>query len=164
MSIRRPLISYYPLAVNLKDRLVVIIGGGKVAQRKIKKLLEAKAQIKVVSPDITPSLKRLVYKRKITWISRFVQSCDLHSATLVIAATSNAVINKSVSRWARSQGIWVNVVDNPGLSDFISPALFRKRKAIIAVYTDGQDPVLSRDLKNFLKESWNGFLSYRHRL
>ncbi len=164
MSIKRTLISYYPLAVNLKNKLVVIVGGGEVAERKIRKLLEAKAQIKVVSPDITPSLKRLVSKNKITWVSRVVRRSDLHSAVLVIAATFNAVVNKSVSKWAHSQGIWVNVVDNPGLSDFISPALFRKGKAVISVYTDGQDPVLSRDLKNFLKEKWNDFLSYRRRL
>ncbi len=160
MSTIRPLISYYPLALNLKGKPVVVVGAGKVAQRKIEKLLQAKARVKVFSPDITPALKRLVSLRKITWIPRSVQSRDLHSAVLVIAATSDAVVNKSVSRWARNRGICVNVVDNPALSDFISPAFFRKKKAIIDVYTDGQAPVLSRDLKNFIKENWDGFLSY----
>ena len=58
----------------------------------------------------------------------------------------------------------VNVVDNPSLSSFISPAVFRAGGAVVAVYTHGRDPVLSRDIKNFLKEQWDVFLSYRNRL
>jgi len=58
----------------------------------------------------------------------------------------------------------VNVVDRARLSDFISPALLYMPKAIVAIYTEGKDPVLSRDLKNFLKERWDEFLSYRDRL
>jgi precorrin-2 dehydrogenase/sirohydrochlorin ferrochelatase len=161
---RHPAISYYPLAANLKGRLAVVVGGGRVAEHKIKKLLETEAKIKVVSPLITPALKCLVSDGKITWISRIAQSSDLHSADIAVAATPSSSINKAISRWARKQGVWVNVVDNPGLSDFISPAVFRRGKALIAVYTNGMDPALSRDLKNFLKENWSVFLSYRSRL
>ncbi len=164
MDRKQSIISYYPLAINLEGRLAVVIGGGKVAERKIKKLLEAKAKIKVVSPVITPKLKHLVSKRKMIWIPRLARSSDLYSASIVIAATSKPPVNKSVSKWARQQRAWVNVVDKPNLSDFISPALFRKRNATVAVYTNGRDPVLSRDLKNFLKEHWDVFLSYRNRL
>lgn len=156
--------THYPLAINLEGRLAVVAGGGKVAERKIKKLLEAKARIRVVSPNITPGLKRLASRSKIVWVPGFVRNGDLRFASIVIAATSDHSVNKSVSEWARQQNIWVNVVDKPDLSDFISPAIFRKQNAIVAVYTNGRDPVLSRDLKNFLKEHWDVFLSYRHRL
>ncbi len=164
MGIKRSAISYYPLAANLKGRLAVVIGGGRVAEHKIKKLLEVKAKIKVVSPTITLGLKRLVSNGKIIWIPRIARSLDLRSASIAVAATSSSSINKVISRWGRKQGVWVNVVDNPSLSDFISPAIFRKQKALIAVYTNGSEPALSRDLKNFLKENWGVFLSYRNRL
>lgn len=158
------MVLYYPLALDLKGRRVVVVGGGRVAERKIRKLLEAEAKIKVVSPEISPSLMRLASRDKIIWVSRFVRSRDLRSAALVIAATSDAAINRSVSRWARKEGAWVNVVDNPALSDFISLAILRRPKALIGVYSNGRDPVLSRDLKNFLEENWDDFLSYRDRL
>lgn len=164
MGVKRSIISYYPLALNLKDKLVVVIGGGKVSEHKIKNLLLAQAKIKLVSPVITPGLKRLVSKRKVTWVSRLARSADLRSAGLVIAATSRPLVNKSVSRWGRKRGVWVNVVDDPVLSDFISPAVFRASKAVVAVHTNARDPVLSRDLKNFLRENWDVFLSYRNRL
>ncbi len=164
MGIERAVVSYYPLALNLKNKRVVVVGGGKVAENKIKNLLLARAKIKVVSPVITRGLKSLVSKRKVTWVSRLARSADLRSAVLVIAATSSHSVNKSVSKWGGKRGAWVNVVDDPALCDFISPAVFRRSKAIVAVHTNARDPVLSRDLKNFLKENWGVFLSYRNRL
>jgi len=157
-------VAYYPLALNLKGRLAVVIGGGFVAQRKVKALLGAKARLKIVSPTLTAGLKRLALQGKAVWIPRPVRRSDVKGAHIVVAATSDNRVNRDVSRWAHREGVWVNVVDNSGLSDFISPAVLKKQTAIIAVYTDGKDPVLSRDLKNFLKEHWDVFLSYRHRL
>ena len=69
-----------------------------------------------------------------------------------------------MSLWARKRSILVNVVDDPDLSDFISPAVFRSHNALVTVYSDGKNPVLSRDLKNYLKEQWNDFIAYRDRL
>jgi precorrin-2 dehydrogenase/sirohydrochlorin ferrochelatase len=152
---------YHPIAIRLNDKLVVIIGGGHVAERKALSLLMAGSRILVVSPVITTKLKSLVKKGKIEWRKGFAKKQDLEGASLVVAATSDKRANENISRWAHQQKIWVNVVDKPILSDFISPAVLRDQNAIIAVYTNGRDPVLSRDLKNFVKEHWDEFLSYR---
>ena len=157
-------INYYPIAVRLKNKKALVVGGGMVAERKVKTLIATGARVKVVSPDLTPQLKNLARQGGIRWVARTVRQTDLYRADIAIAATSDNRVNRKVSRWAKERNILVNVVDNPSLSDFISPALLGKRKAIIAVYTDGKDPILSRDLKNFLKENWNVFLSYRDRL
>ena len=156
-------VKYYPVALKLSERLNVVVGGGQVAQRKILGLLQAGARVKVVSPNLTFKLRHLAEIGRIKWISRVVRKDDLGEG-LVIAATNQAKINNAVSLWAKKEGVLINVVDKPALSSFISPAVFRKGKAIVAVYTDGYDPVLSRDLKNFLKEQWDEFLSYRRRL
>ena len=156
--------NYLPIAVKLKDRRVVVIGGGKVAERKILVLLEAGGDVRVISPKATPAIRRLAKNRDIKWIPRPVQRCDIRNAALVVSATNNRDLNKRVSRWGREFQILVNVVDDSNISDFISPALLRFKKAIIAVYTDGKDPVLSRDLKNFLKKHWDDFVSYRNKL
>ena len=157
-------IHYYPIVLNLKGERIVVIGGGVVAERKISSLLKAGERIFVFSPSITSLLKRLADSGSIKWIKRCVKKNDLDGAWLAIAATNNSVVNRNVSRWAKKNKTLVNVVDEPILSNFISPAFFRKEKATISVHTDGKDPVFSRDLKNFLKENWDEFLSYRKRL
>jgi len=154
---------FYPIAVNLNNKNAVVVGGGAVAQRKILSLLCARARVTTVSLTITGELKKLVKSNKVAWIRHAVREADLKGADLVIAATSDRDVNKVVRKWARKAGALVNVVDDRLLSDFISPAILKKEQAIIAVYTDGKEPELSRDLKDYLKEHWDGFLSYRHR-
>lgn len=163
MKERQVSVKYYPIAVKLKGKRALVAGGGKVAERKALQLLDSGAKLRVVAPDLTPRLEALARSHKIEWSARKVRGPDLKGAALVIAATSDTKANRDVSRWARKLNIPVNVVDKPKSSDFISPAILRKSKALVAVYTDGRDPVLSRDLKNFLKENWDVFLSYRNR-
>ena len=156
---------YYPVNLNLSGKKIIVAGAGSVAERKILSLLKTGERILVVSPIVTtPKLKHLADSGAITWKKRGIKKTDLKNAWLVIAATNDASVNRSVSGWAKKNNTLVNVVDEPVLSNFISPAVFRNQKVMVAVCTDGKDPVLSRDLKNFLKENWNEFLSYRKRL
>lgn len=156
-------LKYYPVAVKLKKRLAIVVGGGKVAERKAEALRGSGATVRLISPKATPHLRRLARDKKIVWIKRRFHRNDTAGAHIIVAATNDPETNALVSHWAQRRKIWVNVVDKPVLSDFISPAVFRAENAIITVYTDGRDPVLSRDVKNFLKERWDDFLSYRNR-
>jgi precorrin-2 dehydrogenase/sirohydrochlorin ferrochelatase len=155
---------YYPVALSIRHLPSIVIGGGRVAERKVLSLLDAGATVKVVSPLVTRRLALLAAAKKIQWVRRKVKRPDLSAGALIVAATGDAGVNKRVSLWAKNRGKLVNVVDEPVLCTFISPAVFRNKKAIIAVYTDGRDPRLSRDLKNYIKGHWDGFLSYRDRL
>jgi len=155
---------YLPIAIKLKDKRVIVVGGGKVAERKLRNLLDTGARVCVISPRVTGKIRVLVKNRTIVWKPRCLRNSDIKRADLIIAATDDSIVNEHVSIVARELRIPVNVVDKPTLSDFISPALLRLNKALIAVYTDGKDPVLSRDLKNYLKEQWDDFVSYRNRL
>ncbi|MBU1113391.1 MAG: bifunctional precorrin-2 dehydrogenase/sirohydrochlorin ferrochelatase [Candidatus Omnitrophica bacterium] len=155
--------NYLPIALRISGRKVVVVGAGKVAQRKVKTLVAAGAKVTLVAPQATPALKRLAQARRIKWLRRPIAKSDLSRANLVISATNQAAVNARISQWARQKKIAVNVVDKPGLSDFISPAILKKGLALIAVYTDGKDPVLSRDLKNYLGDNWDDFLLFRHR-
>lgn len=156
--------TYYPIAINISGKSALLAGGGKVAQRKVKSLSKAGAKITVVSPQLTSVLLRLHRQKKIKWIKRPVHSSDLRGKDIVIAATSDQIVNKKISFRAKQKKILINVVDQTRFSNFISPAVFRKSGATVTVYTNGRDPLLSRDLKNFLKERWNEFKSYRDRL
>ncbi|MDO8536243.1 MAG: bifunctional precorrin-2 dehydrogenase/sirohydrochlorin ferrochelatase [Candidatus Omnitrophota bacterium] len=151
------------MAVRMKNKKAVIVGGGNVAERKALSLLEAEAKVRVISPVLTKPLTLLAKKKKISWVKRTFGPGDLEGADIIIAATSDRGVNKRVSALSRKSGKLINVVDDKALSDFISPAVFTKEKAIVAVYTDGREPELSRDIKNFLKEHWDDFLSFRNR-
>lgn len=155
--------NYLPIALNLKGKKVIVVGGGKVAQRKIETLLSAGAKVNLIAPEATAKLRDLAEKRRIKFIERKVKKADISRAVLIIAATNLKTLNKRLSSWAKSESIPINVVDKPFLSDFISPALLQKDQALIAVYTDGKNPVLSRDLKNYLGETWDDFLLFRNR-
>ena len=155
---------YQPIAINLNKHRVLIIGGGLVAERKVLSLLKSGGRIQLISPTLTAKLSKLEKAKRFIWVKRLVREKDLRNFRFIITATNNNQVNKDVSRWSKKAKAWINVVDEPNLSNFISPALFKKGEAIVAVYTDGRNPVLSRDLKNFLKEHWDEFLSYRHRL
>jgi len=155
---------YYPIALNLKNKLALVVGGGEVSERKVKGLLKTGARITVVSSQATPLLRRLAKQRRIKWVKRPVKRSDITRADIIITATSDRVVNRRVSLWAKQRGILVNVVDQFSLSDFISPAVLRAERAVVAVYTNGKDPIFSKDLKDFLEEHWDVFLSYRHRL
>ena len=154
-------LSYYPLALNIKNKLAIVAGGGKVALMKVKALDKAKAKVKIVAPELIPELLKLKKKLRLEWIQRRIKASDLNGAIIAIAATSDEKANKGVSNWAIKKNILVNVVDQPSLSNFISPAVLKKKEALIAVYTNGVSPPLSRDIKNFLNERWDEFLLFR---
>ena len=154
-------VHYFPLGGNIKGRLVVIAGGGKVALMKVRSLIDAKAKVHVIAPDCLPEIKRLAKAKKIRWIPRVIHEDDLKGAVFAIAATSDKQVNKRVSKWAKFKKMLVNVVDQPVLSNVISVASFKSRDAIVTVFTDGIAPALSRDLKNFIKGNWKKFKTYR---
>jgi len=156
-------LKYYPVCLNLVRQNVLIAGAGQVAERKIKALLKFKPRLKVVSPLAVPAIIQLARNRKLDWLKRKYQTSDLNQVVLVVAATSDRATNGKISRDAKKKKILVNVVDESRLSNFISPAVFQKGKVIVAVSTDGREPKLSRDLKNFIKEYWDEFLSFRRR-
>ena len=155
--------TYLPIAMKLKNRRVIVVGGGKVALRKVKNFLDAGGRVHLIAPSLHPEVRDLFKKGKITWAKKRISEGDVKNATLVVSATDEKEVNEQVRKLARERGIAVNVVDQPAISDFISPAIVRTGKAIIAIYTDGKDPVLSRDIKNFLKEKWDEFLLFRDR-
>jgi len=143
-------VNYYPVFLNLKGKRCVVIGGGKVAERKVKGLLEAGASVTVISPVLTTELQRLRDQKILTHLARQYQTGDLGDAFLVIAATSDMEVNKQIFREASE--IPLNVVDIPELCTFIVPSVIRKGPLIIAISTSGMSPALSRSLRLELQE------------
>jgi len=157
-------LGYYPVVIEVKGANALVVGGVKIAQRKAMVLLKSGARVTLISPKVTNLLDGLAKRTKLKWLKRKVSKDDIAKARIVIAATNDGLVNKNVSFWSKKQGALVNIVNNPSLSSFISPAVFKKSNLIVAVNSNGKDPELSRDLKNYIKEQWGEFLSYRRRL
>lgn len=144
---------YYPVLLDLKEKKCIVIGGGKVARRKIHSLLKSEARVCVISPNLKPGLRRLSEKGKISWIKSYYRKKFLKDAFLVIAATDNKQVNSRVSRDAAAVKVLVNVVDSPAESSFIVPAVIRDGDLIVGISTSGQVPCLSRKIKEDINKS-----------
>lgn len=132
----------YPVMLNLKDKMCVVIGGGKTALRKAKKLRECGAEITVVSPAFCEGFEEL----NIVCKTKEYDKSDLDGIFLAIAATDSREVNLKIREDAKALGILVSLVDAPELSDFVSPASKSDGNITIAVSTNGAFPLLSKKL------------------
>lgn len=144
--------SFFPVFLNLKNRLCIVIGGGKVAERKVENLLKVKAKIKVISPELTFKLKKLAEEGKIEWEKKRYQKGDLNSAWLVIAATNDPEVQKEIYKEAEERHIFCNVVDVPEFCSFIVPSIIKRGFLTIAISTSGVSPAVARRLRETLEE------------
>lgn len=128
-----------------------MVGGGAVAERKVRGLLHAGFEVTVISPKINSQLEDLVQLGSIEMIRRLFQEGDLQGAFLAIAATDDPVTNRAVWEEARQRGCLVNVVDDPEHSNFILPAIVRRGDLTIAISTGGASPALARRLRQELE-------------
>jgi len=146
---------YYPIFLDLCSRKVVVIGGGPVAERKVKTLLEAGARVTVVAPDATAALQRWDAGKKLRWLARKYRASDLNGAILVFSATDRPEIERQVAAAAVRRGIPVNSAGKPESGTFLVPARAQRGRLQIAVSTGGASPALARSLAQQLKK-WIG--------
>lgn len=139
--------TYYPVYIELRDQPCVVIGGGKIAEGKVEGLLAAKAQVTVVSPNLTRRLQELVQEKEIAYFARAYEPGDLAGAFLVICATDQTEINHQVWEEASANHQLVNVVDDTPRCNFIAPSILRKGDLTIAISTSGKAPALAVRLK-----------------
>lgn len=145
---------YYPVFLDLRERSCVIVGGGQVAERKTLSLLEAGADVTVVSLGLSPKLKELSASGKIAHKAGPFEEYDLTGAYLVIAATDSADINAAVGRLCRKKQVLVNVAAPPDEGNFIVPSVVDRGALVIAVSTSGASPAMARKIRSELEERY----------
>ena len=138
---------YLPLFLQLRSQPVVVVGGGRIAIRKVDLLRRSGAQITVVSPELREELHKLASQGELRYIEERFAAAHIEGATLVIAATDDHNVNAAVSAAAQARRIPVNVVDNPTLSTFIFPAIVDRSPIIVGVSSGGESPVLARRVR-----------------
>ncbi|MCM3727126.1 NAD(P)-binding protein [Neobacillus cucumis] len=141
----------YPIMLQLDGKKVVVIGGGKVAERKVRGLLGTGAHVVVISPEATDEIQTFFLDGKILWKKKFFSAEDLRGAALIFAATDDKDINQSVKSSAGEHQL-VTVADDPDISDFHLPAHVQRGRLSIAISTGGASPTLAKKLRAELEQ------------
>lgn len=148
----------YPIFMDLSGRRCVVVGGGAVANRKARKLLQARAEVVVVSPEIQPEIESMAVEVR---RRRYVEG-DLEGAFLAFTATDSREVNAAVAREARLRDIPINVADKPSEGDFALPSTLRRGGLQVAVSTGGASPTLAQRIRLELEEifgyEWAGLV------
>ncbi len=144
---------YYPVYLDLENARCLVVGGGRIAERKIRSLLNAGARILVVSPQVTPGIRELSDTQRIQWIEDVYKRTYLKSVALVVSATNNDSVNDRISGDAKSRNIPVNVVDDPERCSFIVPAVAQSGDIRIAVSTGGGAPGMAGRIRDRVAEA-----------
>ncbi|WP_025717705.1 precorrin-2 dehydrogenase/sirohydrochlorin ferrochelatase family protein [Paenibacillus sp. 1-18] len=142
---------FVPISLNCKNKICCVVGGGSIAERKVKGLIESGACITVISPNITPDLQVLANHKQLHWVNRVYREGDLQGAFLVYATANQREVNNAVAQEARQRGILVNVADRLEETDFITPGILRRGRLTISVSTAGAGPAVTADITSALE-------------
>jgi len=144
---------YFPVFLDGSKINAMVIGGGDVAARKIELLLKTTTNITVMSASVTDGVERLINENELTWLTHNYEAGFLAKMTLVIAATDDTEVNAEISHEAVSLNILANVVDQPALCTYITPAIIDRAPMIIAMSSSGSAPILIRMLREQIEKT-----------
>ncbi len=150
----RKILKHYPIFWNITGKICVVVGGGEVAARKVARLLECKAKVYVISPELVPELADMKREGLIEHISGLYEGQYPDHTIMIIGATDDEKINAAVSQDAQARDIPVNIVDDPQKCDFILPSLVERGELTIACSTGGNSPALAKQIRKELEATY----------
>lgn len=139
--------------VDLSDKNVVVVGGGNIATRRIKTLLQFTRNVTVVAPKLTPELMEMGKAGIVTAVNRPVKRTDFDMAYMVIAATNDWKINDEIYRVCKEQGIYVNVADSKDKCDFYFPGVYMKDELVVGITASGLDHKKARRVRLAIEQA-----------
>ncbi|MDD5557824.1 MAG: bifunctional precorrin-2 dehydrogenase/sirohydrochlorin ferrochelatase [bacterium] len=144
----------YPVFLRLSGRRCLVVGGGRVAERKARGLLGAGAAVTVVAPAATAGIRRLARAKAIRFLERPFRPSDLRGVRVAVCATGDAAVNARAAAEGRRRGALVNAADDPARCDFFLPAVMRRGGLVIAVSTGGGSPALAAAVRRDLERRY----------
>ncbi|EPQ1331750.1 siroheme synthase CysG [Serratia marcescens] len=142
---------YLPIFADLKQRPVLVVGGGDVAARKVSLLQRAGAEIRIVAQSLSPELEQQRQQGRVLWLGKTFDPQQLDDVFLAIAATDDNALNAAVFAEADKRRVLANVVDDQPRCSFIFPSIIDRSPLVVAVSSSGQAPVLARLLREKLE-------------
>ena len=129
----------------------MVIGGGGVAERKVREILAQQGKVRLVSPELSPGLKKMASDNRVVWHRKEYESEDLNGGFLVFAATSSPAVQKRIQRDAEVAKQLINIADNPERSSFHVPASIHRGDLTLAISTNGKSPAMSAMVRKRLE-------------
>ncbi|MEQ9694823.1 siroheme synthase CysG [Shimia sp. SDUM112013] len=142
----------FPMFIKLRDRSVVIAGGGETAAQKCRLMLKTSARITVLAPELDPELQALADQKRITHDPSPVTADHFADTAIVFLATGNEARDKALHKLAKQAGATVNVVDQPALCDITTPSIVDRDPVVVAIGTEGTAPVLARRIRTEIEQ------------
>jgi precorrin-2 dehydrogenase/sirohydrochlorin ferrochelatase len=144
----------YPVSLNIKDKLCVVVGGGNVSVKRVRKLRANGARVRVIALDSLPVIAELESSGDIELLAEIYKAEQLSGAFLVIAATNNPAVNDAICKDAKSKGILACRADSNGDSDFSILASVDRGDLSFAISTSGKSPTLSAVIKQRIETEY----------
>jgi precorrin-2 dehydrogenase/sirohydrochlorin ferrochelatase len=145
---------YYPVNLDVRNRHCLVVGGGRVGERKVKSLLECGAKVMVTTIDATDNLQAMAVEGVVKLELREYQPSDLDGKLLVVGATDDAKANQRISQDAANRGILCNIADSPQACTFVIPAIVRQGDLLIAISTSNKSPAVARRMRQTLEKEF----------
>jgi siroheme synthase-like protein len=144
--------SLLPLFLKLEGRLVLVVGAGAVAERKVTSLLGAGARVRLVAPEATAELRRIAGEGLLAWSPRPFEAGDVEGAWLIVAATGDAAVQRSVAEAAEAARVFLVAVDDPPNASAYGGAVVRRPPFLIAISSSGATPALTRLVREIIEQ------------
>src|SRR5487761_1627672 len=139
--------SLFPIFLKLAGRPCLVVGAGNIALAKIESLMQAGADVRVISPEALPEIRTLAHAGQLAWLQREYETGDCSGSFLVIAATDSAQVNHQVFNETTEREILCNAVDDPPFCDFYFPSVVRRGALQIAISTEGESPAVAQRMR-----------------
>ena len=144
---------FFPMFVDLSDKKIVVVGGGNIATRRIKTLLQFTRNITAVAPKTTMELHELGKAGFVNLINRPVKRSDFTMAFMVIAATNDWKLNDEIYRVCKEEGIYVNVADDKSKCDFYFPGIYMQEEVVVGITASGLNHKKARKVRVAIQEA-----------
>jgi len=145
-------INYFPIMLDLRNKRVLLVGGGAVAYEKFGRLIGCTSEITVISPKYIPEMEECLSKYSITTHRRVFEDSDLDGVDIVIAAVDSQEIQAHIFDEATKRRILCNAVDLPSYCHFIFPSVVRRDSLVVSISTSGASPAFAKHFRRFLEK------------
>lgn len=144
---------YFPMFIDLSDKRVVVVGGGNIATRRVKTLLQFTRNVTAIAPSMTPELQELGKTGYVELFMRPVKRSDFEMAYMVIAATNDWKLNEQIYRICKEEGVYVNVADDKSKCDFYFPGIFMQDELVVGITASGLEQKKARKVRIAIEEA-----------
>lgn len=154
MSERKP---YFPMFIDLSEKKVTVVGGGKIAGRRVDTLLKFTENITVVAPEAVEEIRQAARQHRLRWVKEAFEACPdsvLEGADMVLAATNDKACNERIAKLCKARGIPVNVSHKKELCDFYFPAVVVQENVVAGMTSSGLDHSQARQVRERVERAF----------